>query len=240
MRESLARVESFFPSHLIHSLFQLPHRPLLFVNRVSKFCILLWVKFTAILDLLRESSKSPRYTRFIGILRHEHFLTNETAQDFRQFLSPKLAAVFLISDHTKSLVPYDLQRSAITLRHVADIWKHLSPASAAVCGTRSGWSGKLNLVLLSRSLRRFRLRQFLMETCVWDDCVLSMVCNKTVYKILFFSFILFYKYFYIKLHYKGKEIKQQSKLHKWWVKQNVRSDRRRQLPIVSQIIWKPG
>ena len=31
-----------------------------------------------------------------------------------------------------------------------DMWKHLSPASAAICGTRSGWSGKLNLVLLSR------------------------------------------------------------------------------------------
>ena len=38
-----------------------------------------------------------------------------------------------------------------------------------MCGTRSGWSGKLNLILLSQPLRRFRVRQFLMETCVWDD-----------------------------------------------------------------------
>ena len=36
------------------------------------------------------------------------------------------------SSSTLAGFPYDLQQSAIGLRHVADIWKHSPPASAAV------------------------------------------------------------------------------------------------------------
>ena len=79
-------------------------------------------------------------------------------------LSLSSAKIFYISRFTyysKAWFPYDLKRVWDVCDHDRrPVWKHFFPASAMICDMSSGRSEELNLVQLSRPLRRCRLRQF--------------------------------------------------------------------------------
>ena len=63
------------------------------------------------------------------------------------------------------------RRSAISIgNQSASFPRQLQTLSVRVCDTRSEWSEKLNLILLSRPLRPRRQRTILMGTRVWTVC----------------------------------------------------------------------